>query len=76
SDPRVIESYANLVGDKQIAQAMIIGTTPEEHIKGIEKYVKLGFTNIHIGSSSPDESKTMAMYAKQIVPYFKSTYTR
>ena len=74
SDPRVIESYANLVGDKQLAQAVIIGTTPEEHIKGIEKYIKLGFTNIHVGSSSPDETKTLAMYAQHVIPYLKSTY--
>jgi len=76
SDPRIIESYANLVGDKQLAHAMIIGTTPEEHIKGIEKYIKLGFTNIHIGSSSPDETKTLAIYARQIIPYLKSTYAQ
>jgi coenzyme F420-dependent glucose-6-phosphate dehydrogenase len=75
SDPRVIESYANLVGDKQLAQAVIIGTTPEEHIKAIEKYIKLGFTNIHVGSSSPDEAKTLAMYARYVVPYLKSTYS-
>jgi coenzyme F420-dependent glucose-6-phosphate dehydrogenase len=76
SDPRVIESYANLVGDKQLAQAMIVGTTPEEHIKEIEKYIKLGFTNIHIGSSSPDETKTLEMYARHVIPYLKSTYSQ
>jgi coenzyme F420-dependent glucose-6-phosphate dehydrogenase len=76
SDPRIIESYANLVGDKQLAQAMIIGTTPEEHIKGIEKYIKLGFTNIHIASSSPDEAKTFTMYARKIIPYLKSAHAQ
>lgn len=76
TDPRVIESYGNLVGEKQLAKAMLIATTPEEHIKGIEKYIRLGFTNIHIGSSSPDEFKTLEMYAKHVIPYLKSTYAQ
>ncbi len=75
SDPRVIESYANLVGDKQIANATVIGTTPEDHIKAIERYIRLGFRNVHIGSSSPNEQKTIEMYAKHVIPYLKSTYS-
>jgi len=74
ADPREIESYANLVGDKPITDAWMIGTSPEQHIKHIEKYIRLGFTNIHIASSSPDELKTIKMYAKDVLPYVKSTY--
>ena len=73
-DPREIERYAKLVGDKPLKDAWMIGTTPEEHIKCIEKYIHLGFTNIHVSSSSPDEIKTINMYAKEVIPYIKSTY--
>ena len=52
----------------------MIGTSPEQHIKCIEKYIHLGFTNIHIASTSPDELKTIRMYAKNVLPYIKSTY--
>ncbi len=73
-DPREIEEHGWFVGDKQLAQFWLIGTKPEEHIKHIEKYIKMGFGNIHIQSSSPDEIKTLQMYAKHVIPYLKSTY--
>ncbi len=76
SDPREIESYGRLVGNEQLVQSWLIGTTPEQHIKCIEKYIRLGFTNIHVTSSSPEELKTIELYAKQILPYIKSTYAK
>jgi len=72
-DPREIESYGNLVGDEQLKKSWLIGTQPEDHIKHIERYLKLGFTNIHITSSSPDEIRTVKMYGKHVLPYLKST---
>ena len=74
ADPREIEAYGRLVGDKQLTEAWLIGTTPEEHIKWVEKYIKLGFRNLHITSSSPNDLKTIEMYGKDVLPYLKSTY--
>lgn len=74
SDPREIESYGRLVGNEQLTQSWLIGTTAEQHVKCIENYIRLGFTNIHVTSSSPDEFKTIEIYAKKILPYIKSTY--
>jgi len=74
ADPREIEAHGRLVGDKQLKEAWLIGTTPEEHIKWIEKYIKLGFRNLHITSSSPNDIKTIEMYGKNILPYLKTTY--
>ncbi|MEM2041452.1 MAG: TIGR03557 family F420-dependent LLM class oxidoreductase [Nitrososphaerota archaeon] len=73
-DPREIELYGKLVGDEHLKKVWMIGTTPEDHIKHIEHYIKLGFRNIHVTSSSPDEKKTISMYGGQVIPYLKSTY--
>jgi hypothetical protein len=73
-DPREIEEYGRYVGDKQIAQHRLIGTKPEDHIKHLEKYIKMGFQHIYIQSSSPDEIRTLKMYAKEVLPYIRSTY--
>ena len=73
-DTREIEACGRLVGDKQIAETRLIGTNPEEHIKHLEKYLKMGFQHIYIQSSSPDEIKTIRMYSKQVLPYLRSTY--
>ena len=73
-DPREIEEHGWFVGDKQLSQYWLIGTKPEDHIKHLEKYIKMGFDHIHIQSSSPDEIRTVKMYGKQVLPYIRSTY--
>ncbi len=74
-DPREVEEHGSYVGDEQIAQHRLIGTKPEDHIKNLEKYIKMGFQHIYIQSSSPDEIRTIQMYAKEVLPYIRSTYT-
>jgi len=74
SAPREIEQYGSLVGDEQFSRYFLIGTRPEDHIKHLERFIKIGFGVIHVLSSSPDEIKTIRMYAKHVLPYIKSTY--
>ena len=73
-DTREVEACGRLVGDKQIAESRLIGTTPEEHIRHLEKFLKLGFQHIYVQSSSPDEIETIRMYSKHVLPYLHSTY--
>jgi len=73
-DTREVEACGRLVGDKQIAENRLIGTNPEEHIKHLEKFLKLGFQHIYVQSSSPDEIETIRMYSKHVLPYLHSTY--
>jgi coenzyme F420-dependent glucose-6-phosphate dehydrogenase len=75
-DPRQIESYGELVGNEQLAKLWCIGTSPEPHIKRIENLIRLGFTNVHISSSSPNEMKTIQMYSREVLPYLRETYGR
>jgi len=73
-DPREMEEHGSLVGDEQIARRWCIATKPEEHLKHMEKFIKMGFDDIHIMSSSPDEIATLRMYGKHVLPYLRSTY--
>ena len=73
-DPRELDEHGLIVGDKQIAEGRCIGTKPEDHIKYLEKYISMGFQHIYIQSSSPDEIQTIRMYAKDVLPYIRSTY--
>lgn len=74
SDPREIEKHGEYVGNEQIAKRWFVASSPEEHLKNIEKYIKLGFTHIVIQSSSPDELKTIRMFGERILPYLRETY--
>jgi coenzyme F420-dependent glucose-6-phosphate dehydrogenase len=74
ADPRVIESTAlQQVSDQALAEAHIISMNPDDHIARIEEAFNTGFNHICLFSSSPDEEKTIEMYAKKVIPYFKSS---
>lgn len=74
TDPREVEEHGNMVGDELIAQSWAVGTNPEDYIKQLERYVKMGFQHLYYVSGSPDEIKTIRMYGKHVIPYIKSTY--
>jgi coenzyme F420-dependent glucose-6-phosphate dehydrogenase len=69
-DPRVIEDHGKLVGDRELAKVWVIATSSEPIVKAIERYGKLGFTGVHITSSSPSQERFMKLYEKEILPIF------
>jgi coenzyme F420-dependent glucose-6-phosphate dehydrogenase len=73
-DPREIEDMGRMVSDEAMAKAFLIGTKPEDFIKHIERAIKMGFNQIYLQSTSPNEPKFFEMAGKHIVPYIKSTY--
>jgi coenzyme F420-dependent glucose-6-phosphate dehydrogenase len=75
-DPREIEFHGDFVGDEQIAKVWTVGTSSEPFIKAIEKHAKLGFNQIHITASSPDNKNFIELMGKEIIPYFKSKGNR
>ncbi len=71
SDPRVIEEHGKFVGDKELAKMWVIATSSEPIMNAIERYARLGFTGIHITSSSPSQEKFMKLFEKEIRPNFR-----
>jgi len=71
SDPREIETHGRFVGDEAIAKRWIVATAAEEHIKGIEKYIKDGFNHLYFVSSSPDEMEFIKFYGEKVLPHLR-----
>lgn len=74
SDPREIEAHGKLVSEEGLLTGWFISSSIDEHIKNIERYIRLGFTNIHLQSSSPDESKVIRTLGRKVLPYLRDTY--
>jgi coenzyme F420-dependent glucose-6-phosphate dehydrogenase len=70
-DPRKIEESGQAVGDDTLESKAFVISSAEEGIKKLEKYAKLGFTDIVLINSSPDRAKFVQLLAQQIVPAFK-----
>ena len=47
----------------------------EHLIWKIEEYIKIGFNEIQVGSSSPDEEKFIREFGKKALPYLKEKYS-
>ena len=74
SDPREIEAHGKLVSEEGLQTGWHISSNLDDHIKNIERYIKLGFRNIHLQSSSPDESNFVRTFGRKVLPYFTDTY--
>lgn len=76
SDPREIEAMGNLVGDEQVGKGFAIGTKAEDFISRIEKLIKMGFDQIYLQSTSPDEKAFIELCAREILPYVRDIHDR
>ena len=73
-DPREIESYGSLVSDEALQSAWFISNSLDDHIKNIERYIKLGFRNIHLQSSSLHDLGFIHAFGEKVLPYLRDSY--
>jgi coenzyme F420-dependent glucose-6-phosphate dehydrogenase len=71
-DPVDIESMARLISDDAIKAYFVVSDSPEEHLNKVRELLSAGYTNIIVHSTSPDQAKMAAMYAKKVIPYLRS----
>jgi len=71
-DPRKIEENGQIIGDDTLESKLLVVTKAENAIEKINRYVKLGFTEIVLTNSSPDRSKLVNLVASEIAPAFKN----
>ena len=71
-DPKKIEENGQVIGDDTLENMLLVITNGEDGIEKLQKYVKLGFTEIVLTNSSPDRDKLVKLVADEIAPSFKS----
>jgi coenzyme F420-dependent glucose-6-phosphate dehydrogenase len=70
SDPRILQARGEKIPLKELTQRWIICTHIEDCLPSLEEYIKLGFTNIEIHSSTADQ-KAFAKDFSQNLAYLK-----
>jgi coenzyme F420-dependent glucose-6-phosphate dehydrogenase len=78
-DPREIEALGKLVDPGELAKTWLISADPDDHIKMVESYIKLGFQGVHVANAATEpanEESFIMMYGKHVIPYVKDTYAR
>jgi coenzyme F420-dependent glucose-6-phosphate dehydrogenase len=71
ADPRKIEESAQIVGMDTIEKMTLVVSNSEEAIKKLEKYVRLGFTEIVLINSSPNREIFIKLLSQEIAPAFR-----
>jgi coenzyme F420-dependent glucose-6-phosphate dehydrogenase len=73
SDPRELDKMGETVDPARLAGKVY--TDMEHLIRKIEEYIELGFNEIQVGSSSPDEEKFIRKFGKKALPYLQEKYS-
>ncbi len=68
-DPRKIEDEGRKVSDDTLEKKFLVISSAEDAIKKLEKYIKVGFTEIVLTNSSPDRSELIKLVAEKIIPH-------
>jgi len=73
--PRHFEQAAALVTQEQVADAVVCGPDPEEHIASISEAADAGFDEIYISHIGDGHDGFIDFYAREILPHFASAKT-
>jgi alkanesulfonate monooxygenase SsuD/methylene tetrahydromethanopterin reductase-like flavin-dependent oxidoreductase (luciferase family) len=67
-DPRKIEESAQVVGMDAMEKMALVVSSAEEAMKKLDKYVRLGFTEIVLINSSPNRETFIKLLSQEIAP--------
>ncbi|WP_148685365.1 LLM class flavin-dependent oxidoreductase [Candidatus Nitrosocosmicus hydrocola] len=71
NDPRKLQEKAlKEVSDEKLKESTLIITSIEDLINPLEEYFKVGFTQIYLHSTSPNELDFVQEFCKKVLPYF------
>jgi coenzyme F420-dependent glucose-6-phosphate dehydrogenase len=72
ADPRVIEAKAAALDDSEVLAKWFFSPDPHDHVKWIQHYLRLGFTQAYAHSPGPDEDRFIDTYGQVVVPALRS----
>lgn len=58
--------------EEQVAQVVVCGPDPDQHIQGIRACEEAGFDHVHVHQAGPDQEGFFRFYEKEILPQFRS----
>jgi coenzyme F420-dependent glucose-6-phosphate dehydrogenase len=71
-DPAEMERLAAELPIERIAKRWIVSSDPEEHVRAIKTYMDYGFDHLVFHAPGEDQSRFIALYAKEILPRLRA----
>jgi coenzyme F420-dependent glucose-6-phosphate dehydrogenase len=74
NNPIKLQQKAEIeVSDEKLRKSTLIVTSIEDLIKPLEEYFDVGYTQIYLQSTSPDEVEFIQQVCNKVLPYFRDS---
>ena len=70
--PTHFEAVAELVTEDAMAESMVCGPDPKEHLDALEEYADAGYDHVCVHQVGPDQAGFMQFYKTQVFPRLKA----
>jgi coenzyme F420-dependent glucose-6-phosphate dehydrogenase len=71
-DPAEMERLAAALPIERIAKRWIVSSDPDEHVRAIKAYMDYGFDHLVFHAPGEDQSRFIALYAREILPRLRA----
>jgi coenzyme F420-dependent glucose-6-phosphate dehydrogenase len=71
-DPAHFEQATATITEEQVAEVVVCGPDPRQHIQGIRACEDAGFDHVHVHQVGPDQEGFFRFYEREILPQFRS----
>ena len=71
-DPAEMERLADALPIERVAKRWIVSSDPDEHVAAIKTYIDYGFDHLVFHAPGEDQSRFLALYAKEILPRLRA----
>lgn len=69
--PAHFEQAVATVREEDVAERIVCGPDPKQHLTQIQKYVEAGFDHVYIHQVGPDQEGFFRFYEREILPKFR-----
>lgn len=75
-DPPEFDRAVKIVTEDQVAQAIVCGPNPQDHLQRIQKFVDAGFDQVYVHQVGPDQESFFTFYQRNVLPHFGSSQSK
>jgi G6PDH family F420-dependent oxidoreductase len=69
--PADVAGAAALVTEDAVADAVVCGPDPEQHVRAIARFAAAGFSRVYVHQVGPDQSGFFGFYEREVLPAFR-----
>ncbi len=62
-----------MVTEDDVAEMIVCGPDPEQHIEAINRFVDAGYDHVYVHQVGPDQDVFFDLYERQVLPSYSTT---